>query len=63
MMKKNSNQQSHDTCGDSAIDKVLTAHNEIVQSWFAHWSDQERSRIDLAFEKSCANSLARRHTA
>ena len=63
MMKTNSNQRSHDTCGDSAIDKVLTAHNEIVQSWFAHWSDQERSRIDLAFEKSCANSLARRHTA
>jgi hypothetical protein len=63
MMKANSNQQSRDTCENSAIDKVLTAHHEIVQSWFAHWSDQERSRIDLAFERSCANSLVRRHTA
>jgi hypothetical protein len=63
-MKSNNNQQqSNDTRGNSAIDKVLTAHNEIVQSWFAHWSDQERSRIDLTFERSSANSLARRHTA
>ena len=57
MMNSSSNQQSHDAAsGDSAIDKLLTAHNEIIQNWFAHWNDQERSRIDLAFRKSNADS-------
>jgi len=52
-MKKTAN-QSHDTEPDSASNKLMTAHNEIINAWFEHWVSQERSRIDLAFKKSNA---------
>ena len=52
-MKKTAN-QSHDAETDSASNKLLNAHNEIMSAWFEHWASQERSRIDLAFKKSNA---------
>ena len=39
---------------DSASNKLMIAHNEIMNTWFEHWATQERSRIDLAFKKSSA---------
>jgi hypothetical protein len=60
MMKSESN-QSRDA--SSAIDKLLTAHNEIIKAWFAHWNDQERSRIDLAFDNSLKTLRNDRHSA
>jgi hypothetical protein len=50
-MKKTAS-QSHETEADSASNKLMTAHNEIISAWFERWATQERSRIDLAFKKS-----------
>ncbi len=49
MMDSNSS-ESREPSGLSGIDKLMTAHNEIINAWFSHWGDQERSRIELAFD-------------
>jgi hypothetical protein len=36
----------------SAAAELLNAHNEIMDAWFEHWRNEERSRIDLAFKKA-----------
>jgi hypothetical protein len=51
---KRPSSRSHEAENESAIDKLMIAHNEIIEAWFEHWSSQEKSRIDLAFEKSRA---------
>ena len=53
IMKQTGN-RSHEAQHSSALEKLMIAHNEIINAWFEHWSSQERSRIDLAFEKSQA---------
>lgn len=50
-MKKTAS-QPHEAETDSASNKLMNAHNEIISAWFEHWATQERSRIDLAFKKS-----------
>lgn len=46
-----SSNESRESSSASSIDKLMTAHNEIIKAWFSHWSDQERSRIDLTFDR------------
>jgi len=48
-MKKTGN-QSREADTDSATNKLMIAHNEIISTWFEHWANQERSRIGLAFK-------------
>jgi len=61
MMDSNSNQSNQ--AFSSGIDKLMTAHNEIIKAWFSHWNDQERSRIELAFDKSSKTLAGDRHRA
>lgn len=50
-MTNSSSNESRESSSASGIDKLMTAHNEIIKAWFSHWSDQERSRIDLTFDR------------
>jgi hypothetical protein len=50
-MKKSRN-QSQDADADSATNKLMSAHNEIISAWFERWTTEERSRIDQAFKRS-----------
>ena len=62
MMKSNSD-QANQTHVDSGIDRLMIAHNEIINAWFEHWNSREVSRIDLAFEKSSDLTEANKHVA
>ena len=61
-MKKTSD-QSHDAKTDTATNKLMIAHNEIISAWFEHWNVQERTRINLAFKKSSAVGNGNRQVA
>jgi hypothetical protein len=61
-MKKNRN-QSHEAEADSATNKLMSAHNEIITAWFDRWATEERSRIDQAFKRSSATGHNTRQVA
>lgn len=51
--------RSEEQTTDSATNKLMDAHNEIISNWFEHWTTKERLRIDLSFEGSNATTNQR----
>ena len=62
-MMKSNRDQSNEAHGDSGVDKLMIAHNEIINAWFEHWNSREISRINLAFEKSFDLVETKKHVA
>jgi hypothetical protein len=62
-MMKSNRDQSNEAYVDSGIDRLMIAHNEIINAWFEHWNSREISRIELAFEKSADLAEANKHVA
>ena len=48
---------------DIAAAELVIAHTKVMDAWFEQWRIQERSRIDIAFQKSRLSEQPRRHIA
>lgn len=56
---KKTRHQSQDALADIAANKLIDAHNEIIEIWFDRWAARERSKIDLAFKQAKASGTIR----